>query len=84
MQVVLVEWVDAVTWDNWAEVEAAEQSTLKTAFAAGFLISDNTDKVTIALLSAHSCGAVSSWVNIPKPNIKRMEVLKEIDWKEYD
>jgi hypothetical protein len=79
MQVVLVEWMDSVTHDNWAPVEEVEHSILKPCRAAGFLVTKNKDKVTIALLASCQGDAYASWVNIPTENVIRIEELKTVE-----
>ena len=82
MQVLLVKWRDSVTHDNWAAVADVEKSCPKLIYAVGFLISDNADKITLALLNSDDGVSVASWVNIPKECIVATKILTDFIWED--
>ncbi len=80
MQIVLVKWLAATAGDDgWVTTEAADQLPPKICYAAGALVTENKEKVTLALLVADDMLSVNMTVTIPADLIVKMKVLGEID-----
>lgn len=78
LQLAIVKWVDSTSFGSWETIECVEKSELKLCYAFGALITDNSEKVTLALLCDDNKDVFSNWINIPKANVKSMLVVAEL------
>lgn len=76
MKCVLVEWVDATSFDPWHPLDEAEATSLHTIFSCGFLKYEDTHR-TVLMLSYDSEGEAASQVlAIPSSCIVNMHELR--------
>ncbi len=80
MQIALVKWKDSTTFGHWAGKDDVDESRCRICYAAGFLVTENDEQVTVALLTSEDKGDFSNWVNIPIENVMEIARIKEVDW----
>lgn len=80
MQIVLVKWKDSTTFGHWSSAEFVDQSRCRLGYAAGFLVTEDDTKITVALLTSEDREDFSNWVNIPIESVIEIVKIKEVDW----
>ena len=82
MKIVLVKWKDATTFGEWKSADAVDKTKFQVCYAAGFLVTENTEVVTIALLTSEDKENFSNWINIPSECVLELTTMCETDWVE--
>ena len=80
MQVVVVKWLDSITFGHWTSKEEVEKSVLSPCYASGFLVRQDDKVVTVALLISRDKESFSNWINIPTQAVLEVSVIREVDW----
>ena len=81
MKIVLVKWRDAITFGHWADNDTVDSSKVKVCYAVGLLVTQNEEKITVALLSAEDKESFSNWINIPSECVTEVTEVGEVDWE---
>lgn len=80
MKVVVAKWQDSTTFGHWSSSNVVDESSLRICYAAGFLVTENSKLITIALLTSEDKEDFCSWINIPAGDVLELTVIKEVDW----
>jgi hypothetical protein len=75
MQIAQVRWLDSTTFHEWENIETVDKASPRMCVAVGFLITENEDKITLALLATDDFQAFSNWIVIPAKDIVDREIL---------
>ena len=73
-KLVLIEWLDAATRDEWTGEDDMD-ITPPTCITVGHLVEERKDAIAVALSHDPENGNFSSWITIPKAMIKKRQTL---------
>lgn len=75
MNIIYVEWLDAVSHDEWIHLDEADLNTVLIK-SVGFLVSDTKESITLALNYDTINNNISCYINIPNKWIKSKRLIK--------
>ena len=78
MDIVEVEWIDAATTTHELSLDQAREQTCMPARSVGYLISNNKERVVLAMTEFTEAGDVKFLHNIPKGMIKKIKKLGKV------
>ena len=76
MKPILVKWQDAVSHDEWEEMEEAKNLDPHTIITLGFLVDENDDRLIVGLNWDEERDAVAQTISIPKAWILSRRFIK--------
>lgn len=74
-KLVLVEWLDAESIDEWTSEELVDHSTAKI-LSAGWMIKEGKDSISLALNHDTKNGSYSCIMKIPAGMVQKIKLLK--------
>lgn len=69
-KMVYFEWIDCTAGDGWTSHEEAKEINIHGCQAGGLFVSEDSEKIIIALLNDPHGERVSEYAAVPKVNIK--------------
>ena len=66
-QVVMLEWQDACSVDEWSDEVEARVARLASIVSVGFLVAEHEDRIVLALNWDSDNKSYSQFIAVPKP-----------------